>query len=274
MQENSPLIVDVDKIIREKAGPKARWIPKIVVSWLKRILHQDEVNSFLRAHQNETGVEWLESCVKYLDLHLTVTGKENLPSPDDGKLYTFVSNHPLGGGDGVALGALIGRHYDGNIRYILNDTLMHLPGLRPLGIPINKTGGQSRNIPQLVDAAFRSDRQMLLFPAGICSRRHRGVIHDLPWKKTFVTKSVETQRDVIPIFFSGRNSFRFYTLANLGQKIGLKYLGMLLLVDEMYKNCHKSFEIKIGKPIPWQTFDKSRNAAAWAQYVEDIVYNL
>ena len=255
-------------------GAKKRYVPKPLVSWLKRIVHQDEVNRFLSAHKEETGVEWLESCVKYLDMHLTVVGRENLPA-NDGKLYTFVSNHPLGGGDGVALGALVGRNYDGNIRYLLNDILMNLPGLRPVGIPINKTGGQSRRFPQLVEETFKSDSHILMFPAGLCSRRHNGVIRDLPWKKTFISKSVESQRDIVPIHFSGENSKSFYRLANLGPALGLKVnLAMLFLVDEMYKNVGKSFEIKIGKPIPWQTFDRSRSAAQWAQYVQDIVYHL
>ncbi len=274
MPQEKELIVDIDKILRDKAGAKARYVPRFVVAWLKHIVHQDEVNKFLDAHKNETGVEWLKSCVKYLDMHLTVVGEENLP-PNDGRLYTFVSNHPLGGGDGVALGALIGSHYDGKIRYLLNDLLMNLPGLRPVGVPVNITGRQSRSFPQMVHDTFHSDMQVLMFPARICSRRHNGVVKDLPWTKTFITKSVETQRDIVPIHFSGENSSFFYRLANLSSMLGLKFnIAMLFLVDEMYKNVHKSFEIRIGKPISWQKFDRSRTASEWAKYVEDIVYHL
>jgi len=49
---------------------------------------------------------------------------------------------------------------------------------------------------------------------------------------------------------------------------------MLFLVDEMYKNVHKTFTVKIGKPISWETFDKSKTPQQWAQYVEDKVYEL
>lgn len=273
MEEKS-LIIDIDRILRDKMGAKARYVPGFVVSWLKHIVHQDEVNRFLNEHRSEVGVEWLKSCVKYLDMHLTVKGRENLP-PNDGRLYTFVSNHPLGGGDGVALGALIGEHYDGRIRYLLNDLLMNLPGLRPVGIPINKTGRQGRLFPKLVQETFHSDMQVLMFPAGICSRKRGGVVHDVAWSKTFVTKSVETKRDIVPIHFSGENSPFFYRLANISSSLGLKFnIAMLFLVDEMYKNVHKSFEIRIGKPIPWQKFDRSRTASEWAGYVEDIVYHL
>jgi hypothetical protein len=274
MTEEKNLIVDIDKILKQKAGAKAGYVPRFLVSWLKHIIHQDEVNRFLSAHKEEVGVEWLKSCVKYLDMRLMIKGEENLP-PNNGKLYTFVSNHPLGGGDGVALGALIGGHYEGNIRYLLNDLLMTLPGLRPVGIPINKTGVQGRSFPQMVQETFHSDKQILMFPAGICSRRHGGVVHDVPWKKTFITKSVETHRDVVPIHFSGENSVFFYRLANICAALGLKFnVAMLFLVNEMYKNVHKSFEIKVAKPIPWETFDNSRSASEWARYVEDIVYHL
>ena len=267
--------IDIDRILEDKMGAKAKKIPGFVRRWLKRTVHQDEVNAFLWDSRDKVGVEWLEECVKYLDMTLIVKGKENLPAPDDGRLYTFVSNHPLGGEDGVALGAIIGRHYDGRFRYLVNDLLMNLPGLAPLCIPINKTGSQSRQFPAMVETGFRSDNHMLMFPAGLCSRKIKGQIHDLPWTKTFVVKSVETHRDVVPIHFSGRNSNRFYRIANMCKRLGLKVnIAMLYLVDEMYKNAHKTFEVTIGKPIPWQTFDRSKKPAQWAQYVEDIVYTL
>lgn len=267
--------IDISDILRGKMGSKAKFVPSPLVKWLKHIVHQDEVNKYLWDSRHLTGVKWLEDCMRYLDMTLEIVGKENLPDKDDGKLYTFVSNHPLGGEDGVALGAVIGRHYDGRFRYLVNDLLMNLPGLAPLCIPINKTGSQSRSFPAMVEAGFRSDNHMLMFPAGLCSRRINGEIRDLPWKKTFITKSVETHRDVVPIHFGGRNSDFFYTLANVCKALGIKFnIAMLFLVDEMYKNVHKSFRIAIGKPIPWQTFDKSRTPAQWAQYVQDEVYKL
>lgn len=267
--------IDIDHILKEKAGRHAKYVPGFLVAWLKHIVHQDEVNRFLASSSDKVGVEWLEECVRYLDMNLIIEGRENLPSPTDSRLYTFVSNHPLGGEDGVALGAILGRHYEGKVKYLVNDLLMQLPGLAPLCIPINKTGAQSKQFPAMVQAGFSSDNHIIMFPAGLCSRRRKGVIRDLAWKKTFITKSVEYQRDVVPIHFSGRNSNFFYGLANLCETLGIKFnIAMLFLVDEMYKNVHKTFHVKIGKPIPWQTFDHSKSAAEWAQYVQDEVYKL
>lgn len=275
MDDKTIFTVDVEQILREKAGAKARRVPRFVLSWLKKIVHQNEVNQFLEQSSHLSGVEWLEACVEYLDMKLDVSGRENLPASDDGRHYTFVSNHPLGGIDGVALGAILGRHYDGHIRYLVNDLLMNLRGLAPLCIPINKTGSQSRDFPAMVEAGFKGDNHIIMFPAGLCSRRTNGVVRDIPWRKTFVVKSVETQRDVVPIHFGGQNSNFFYTLANFCKRTDIKFnVAMLFLVDEMYKNTHKRFSVKIGKPIPWQTFDKSRTPAQWAAWVQKKVYEL
>ena len=266
--------IDIDKILRSKLGDKARWVPGFLVAWLKRIAHQDQVNAFLWESRDKQGTEWLEATVSYLDMTLQLEGTENLPPKDDGRLYTLVCNHPLGGIDGVALGAIIGRHYDSRFRYLVNDLLMNLPGLAPLCIPINKTGRQGRDFPRMVKAGFESDNHMLMFPAGLCSRRKNGVVSDIPWSKTFVSKSVEYQRDIVPIHFSGQNSNFFYRLANFSDRFLPFNLAMIYLVDEMYKNVHKTFRVTFGKPIPWQTFDKSKSPAEWAQWVRARVYEL
>lgn len=267
--------IDIDKILRDKMGAKTKFVPSFAVNWLKRILHEDEVNQFLWDSRGLSGTEWLTECVRYLDMTLQIEGLENLPDKDDGKLYTFVSNHPLGGQDGVALGSIIGKHYDGRFRYLVNDLLLNLPGLKPVSIGINKTGKQSRDFPRMVEAGFKSDNHILMFPAGLNSRKINGKIHDLEWKKTFIVKSVEYQRDVVPIFFGGRNSDRFYRIARFSDKYVKKVnIAMLFLVDEMYRNVGKTFRVAIGKPIPWQTFDKSRTSMEWAKYVEDMVYEL
>ena len=274
MNESIEKTIDIEKILRDKMGKKARSVPRFVISWLKKIIHEDEVNRFLWENRKLEGTEWLTACVQYLDMTLDIVGAENLPDKHDGKLYTFVSNHPLGGQDGVSLGSIIGQHYDGKFRYLVNDLLLNLPGLKPVSIGINKTGRQSRDFPRMVEAGFNSDNHLLMFPAGLNSRKINGEIHDLPWKKTFITKSVETHRDVVPIHFSGRNSKRFYRIAKFSDRWLPFNLAMLFLVDEMYRNVGKTFRITIGKPIPWQTFNKTKSPMEWAKFVEDRVYGL
>ena len=174
MADDSLFLIDIDKVLREKAPGKAKYIPRFVVSYLKRIVHQDELNAFLRGAQDKVGVDFLKASLDFLDAKLVVRGEENLPA--DGRLCTFVSNHPLGGQDGLALGYVLGTRYDGKIKYLVNDLLMNLHGLAPLCIPINKTGRQAKDFPRVVEAGFASDNQLLMFPAGLCSRRQKGGI--------------------------------------------------------------------------------------------------
>lgn len=266
------MLIDIDAILASKAGKKARYVPRFLVSYLKKIAHQEELNGFLENEQDRYGVEFIEDFFRFFDNSFEIEGMENLPSEG---WHTFVSNHPLGAIDGMGLGMILGRHYDEKIKYLVNDLLMNIPQLKSLFIPINKTGRQAKNLPRQVDEAFKSENHILMFPAGICSRRTNGVIRDLEWKKTFITKSVQTQRDVVPIHFDGRNSDFFYNLANINKMLGLKFnIAMLYLADEMFKNRGQKFKVTIGKPIAWETFDKSRTPAEWAQYVQDVVYSL
>ena len=271
MSIRQPQILDLDKVIESKAGDKFRLIPKFIIRWFKKFIHLDFINEYLK--EGYVGVEFCENGLKYLGVELEVHGLENLPK--DGRKYTFVSNHPLGAIDGVTLGALIGKEYDGKVKYLMNDLLMNLKGMAPLGIPINKLGGQARNLPRLVSEAYHSDNQMLVFPAGLCSIKINGKITDLPWTKSFIKLSRETERDIIPIHFEGENSKRFYRVANLQKKLGLKFnFAMMLLPDEMYRSTGRKYRITFGKPIPVSSLDRSRSDNEWAQEIRAIAYEL
>jgi putative hemolysin len=203
-------------------------------------------------------------------------GLDAIPSNEGGRYYTIVCNHPLGGLDGLTLGSIVCHKFDSQMVYLVNDLLMNLKGLAPLCVPINKTGRNGRNFPQMVEAAFQAQKNVVMFPAGLCSRKGEdGSIRDLEWKKTFITKSVQYQRDVIPVHFSGQNSDRFYNIARWCKRLHLKFnIAMLYLADEMYKNQGKTFTVTFGEPIPWETFDKSKTPHEWAQWVKEKVYQL
>ncbi len=267
MTTSSEYTIDLERIIRGRAGNR---VPGFVIRWLKRLIHEDFINDYLL--KGKEGVDFCEGVVEQLGVTLTVSGLENLP--DEGR-FTFVSNHPLGAIDGVTLGGVVGRRYQGRVKYLVNDLLMNLKGLAPLCVPINKLGSQSRDLPRLVQEAFDSDNHIIMFPAGLCSRLINGEIHDIPWGKAFITKSVQSKRDVVPVHFIGQNSPRFYRVAKWCKRLGIKFnLAMLLLPDEMYKSRGRHYDVHIGAPIPYQTFDKSRSATAWALWVEDEVYKL
>jgi len=263
--------IDIESIIKARAGKRAKYIPRFVYSWLKSLIHQDFINVYLR--RGREGVDFCEDGVEYLGVTVDVEGRENLPSTESG-YYTFVSNHPLGAIDGITLGAVLGRHYDGKVKFLVNDFLMNLKGLAPLCVPVNILGSQNRNLPEMVERLFAGDNHVIMFPASLCSRRQNGVVKDLPWHKTFIIKSKKYQRDVVPIHFLGENSRRFYTVANFCKFFHLPNFAMALLPDEMYRSRGRHYTVRIGKPISWQTFDKSKSSMEWADFVREEVYKL
>lgn len=263
--------LDIERVIRLRAGRKADKIPKFVFNWIKKFIHQDFINGYLG--KGYIGVEFCANCCEYLGVTLEVEGLENLPK--DGRRCTFASNHPLGAIDGVTLGGIIGKEYDGNIKYLMNDLLMSLDGMAPLGVPINKIGDQARNLPKLIKEIFESDNQVIIFPAGLCSRKIDGKIQDLPWTKTFITQSIRTQRDIVPVHYSGENSKRFYRIATWQKRLGIKFnIAMMFLPDEMYRSQGKTYKVTIGKPIPYTSLDKSKTPHEWAQEIRKRVYEL
>lgn len=260
--------VDVANILKHKA-PKKK-VPQFLVNYLRKIIHEDEVNTFFKEHPESKNLQFIEDALRYLDVKTEVVGLENLPQ---GGKYIFVSNHPLGGVDGIALGYLIGKEYEGKVKFFSNDLLTYLHPLHEMFVPVNKTGSQGKKNAQLMREMYESDCHLITFPAGMCSRKVNGKIVDLEWKKNFVVKSVEYQRDVVPIYFEGRNSNFFYNLANIRKFIGLKFnVEMMYLADELFKQRGKTFKVIIGEPISWQTFDHSKSQHHWAEWVKDKVY--
>ena len=267
-----PFMLDLDAVLNNKAPGLYKATPRFVLNYLKRKIHIEELNEILRIYADKDGVDFAQSCVEYFNLDLKVNGLDNIPS--DGR-FVFVSNHPLGGLDGICLSAVIGEKYDRKIKYLVNDVLLFIKNLQSIFVPINKYGSQSRDSATLINEAYESDNQIITFPAGLCSRKIGKQICDLEWKKNFIQKAIETKRDVIPVYFGGYNSKFFYRFANIRKRLGIKVnIELFFLPDEMFKNKNNSFEITFGKPIPYTSFDNSRNALQWAQYVKELVYML
>jgi putative hemolysin len=262
--------IDVEKVFRTKSPRLAKSIPGFVFTILKKIIHQDELNDFMFRNKDRWGLDYVQAILEDFQITTTVY---NAPVLDPGKRYLVASNHPLGGMDGIAL-----LHVTGNIKkdvlFPVNDLLMNLPNLYELFIPVNKHGSNAENI-KLFNDTFASDALILYFPAGLVSRKQSGIIKDVEWKKTFLTKAKASGRDIIPVFISGRNTNFFYNLANLRKNFGIKAnIEMLFLVDEMYKFKNNVIPITYGKPIPIGVFDKSKTDQQWASLLSEHVYKL
>ncbi|MDR2956216.1 MAG: 1-acyl-sn-glycerol-3-phosphate acyltransferase [Prevotella sp.] len=269
---HEPQILDLDKVLKEKAPKIYNKTPRFIINSLKRKIHLDELNEILTIYADKYGVDFMEAVVGYFNLKLDVYGLDKIPA--DGR-YIFVSNHPLGGLDGICLSAVLGKKFDKKIKYIVNDVLYFIRNLQPIFLPVNKYGKQTKSAAKMSKDAFESDDQIITFPAGICSRREKGKICDLKWQRNFVLKAVESRRNVVPVYFGGKNSNFFYRFANIRKRLGIKFnIELIFLPDEMFKNKNATFSITFGEPIPYSHFDSSRNASQWAEYVKGLAYDL
>lgn len=271
MNDKGVINIDIAKVLKHKA-PNTK-VPKFIVNYLRKIVHEKEFNIFFKNNPTLRNLDFIEAGLQYLEVAISIEGRENLP-PKGGR-YIFASNHPLGGLDGIATGYLIGKEYDGKVRFFSNDLMMSLHPLNEMFVPVNKTGSQGKGHAAKMQELYESDNHLITYPAGMCSRKIDGKIIDLEWKKNFISKAIEYQRDIVPIYFEGRNSNFFYNLANVRKFLGIKFnIEMMYLADEMFKQKGKHFTIRIGKPIPWQTFDKSSSLSNWADWIKEIVYQM
>ena len=269
-----PLQFDIRAIIKSKA-PKAK-VPDFVIRYLERIVHVKQMNTFLRKYPELKGYEFIDRVIhEELGCSASIDGTENIPT--DGKPVIFVSNHPLGGLDGMIIAQMIHETRPRSLKVIVNELLMYMEPINSLWAPVNKVGRLTKEQAAEQQQMWESETDVLTFPAGACSRLQHinghWQIRDLDWQKNFIQRAKEYKRDIVPIYFEGKNSRFFYALAYLRKLLHIKInIEMLYLVDEMYGAHGKHFKVHVLPPIPYTTFDNSKTPKEWAQYVKSIVY--
>lgn len=263
--------IDIREVIRKKNANLLRVLPAFVLAYIRRILHESDINAFMAAHGKEQGLDFVHSVLQNFGVEVRVKGIENIRRAG-GVIYA--ANHPLGGLDALALMHVLGG-YRTDLKFLVNDILTNLEQLEPLFIPVNKHGSQGRGALLALDETLRSEQAFLVFPAGLVSRKLPEGIADLEWKKTFVGQARKYAKDVVPVYIEGRNSTFFYNFARLRKFLGIKAnLEMFYLVDEMFAQKDKVITIHFGEPIAYGTFDRSRKDGEWAGWVREQVYKM
>ncbi len=269
MDEIPQKFIDIKEVIQKKNPALAKVLPGFVIALMKRLIHEDEVNRIIYDYRDRHGLAFVRSILEDMNVTYSMEGLDQVPV---GGRYIFASNHPLGGFDGLVLMDAIGMSFP-DIRFIVNDLLLNLKNFEPVFVPVNKHGRQSSEYARKIDETYSSDAQVLYFPAGLCSRKIKGVITDLKWNKNFIQKAIQYKRDIVPIYFEGRNTNFFYNLANIRKTLGIKAnIEMTFLVDEFFKQKGRHLQLRFGKPIPYTTFDKSMDYHQWADFVREKVY--
>lgn len=263
--------VDVAEVLRTKAPAAARYLPGFLTNYLRRIVHEDELNEVLTLYDGLPPAEFARRALAHIDVKYSAVGLDNVPL---GGRYIFASNHPFGGADGMMIADLLEARF-GDVRVVVNDILMNLYPLKPIFLPVNKHGRQNAEYARCAAEAFDSDIPVLTFPAGLCSRRTRGVVADSEWKDNFIKRAVATRRDVVPVFVEGQLSNFFYRLSNIRKALGIKAnIEMLYLADELFRQRGSTFRIIFGEPVPWSSLEAGRNTGKYALMIREKAYNL
>ena len=269
-QENK--LIDIEKVFIDKNPGLFKLIPKPIIKYLKNIIHQDELNEFIDSSKDQKGIAFVERVFSHLfPIEIKHKGLEKIPA--DGR-YMFISNHPLGGLDGLAFILAASEKFE-NIKFPVNDILMNLEGLKEIFIPINKHGGYSKESARIFEKAIVSDCQILYFPAGLVSRKIKGEIIDVAWKSSFLKKAISSKRDIVPVHISGRNRDFFYNLAKFRSFLGIKAnIEMLYLPNEMFKFQSKEIVINFGTPIPYKSINSDLTISEWVLKIREQSYAL
>lgn len=272
MAKNDNLRVDISATLNSRASKYAKFIPGFMVKWLEHTICQDELNGILERTSGKRGAEFCHAVLDDLDIKYNVIGADNIPP---NRRVVIVSNHPLGALDGITLIDWVSKIYGPGVKFIVNDLLMAVKPLDNVFLPINKHGKQSRKSSSNIEEVFAGNDPIIIFPAGLVSRKRDEGIRDLKWQKMFINKAVQYHRDIIPVYFDGKNSPFFYNFAKLRTRVGLKFnIEMIYLPREIFRSRHARFTIVAGKPIPYTRFKGGRNAAIEAKAMKRIVYDL
>ena len=270
LKDRTDYLLNVEEVL----GPKLlKKLPRLAVNFFKRRIHQDEINDCIMKAEHYCGAEFFDEALKYVGITYKVRGIENL---DMSKKYVFACNHPLGGPEALIIGSLFRHIYGDGFKVPSNQLLMNMKPLKEFFVPVNVISSkQSRDLGVKIAEMFSSDMQVLVFPAGLCARKIKGKVTEMPWKKMFVTQSRKYEKDIVPLHISGFNSKRFFFFSWLSRILKLKFnLGMIFLVDELFNKKGQEFVITIGKPISYTTLDKSKTDLEWAAEIKNKVEEL
>ncbi len=272
----SPLQIDLQGVLRAKLGERRmRLIPRWLIGALERMLCVPQMNDLLRATYPAVGGDFARRVLEELEIDVEVQGREILP-PRTQRRVMLVSNHPLGGVEGMALIQLMSEHFGGRVYVMVNDILMAIEPLREVFLPINKHGQQAGDTVRRVDEVMASDNPVLIFPAGLVSRLQPGIgIHDLPWRPTFVNQALRSGRSIVPVFCGGRNSMFFYRIARLREKAGLRLnLVIMRLPREVFRQQGRKLSVVVGETIEPGRLSGGVSARETAAKICDTVYRL
>lgn len=262
--------IEIEKVIKDKAPTLKKWLPRFVLKYLKRKLHEDEINFVMHELKDKYGIEFNNGCIELLGANVVSVNAHHIPKSGG---IILAANHPLGGLDGMAFVKAIGEVRP-DIHFVVNDVLKNLKNYGDVFIGINKIKSTSPTSLRTIESVLMTEDAIGFFPAGLVSRKQNGQIRDLEWKKSFVTQAIDHKRMIVPVFIEGENSKFFYRFANFRKRMGVKAnIEMLFLPDEMFKKKGYTIKVHFGKAFDTAILDKQKSHKQWAEHIKQYVYS-
>ncbi len=251
--------IDIRRIIIEKNPQFLKNYPSFirntVFTVIEKFLRINEINRFIEKNQDIKDIDFIDELFEYLDFSYIVSKKERDRIPSEGRLI-IISNHPLGGLDGLALLKLVSEVRQ-DFRIVVNDVLSGIENLSGLFLPINIFNSELQRENFLkISEALKKEEAVIIFPAGEVSRLTASGIKDSPWNKGVLTFARKFNTDILPIHISARNSIWFYIFSLLHKRASV-----FLLPGELFKKRNRNILIKVGEPISSSTIFNSIDSA-------------
>jgi putative hemolysin len=270
--------IDIDDVFKSKNPSLYKILPSFIFSWIKKIVHQGQLNAFLEAHGNKFDFDFIKAVIGEFGLNEKVIGLENLPASGG---VVIAANHPLGALDFMSLMDAVGTKRK-DVKVFVNDILLNIDNLKNLFAGVNVVGKTAVHALEEIEHVYAQNIAVFTFPAGLVSRKQfpngffgKSVIKDLDWKKSFISRAKKYKKNILPVYIEGKNSDFFYNFSLWRKRLGIKAnIEMLFLVNEMYKQRGKTITCIFGEEIPYQTFDKRFTDVEWAAKVKEHVYEM
>ncbi|MFN0728614.1 GNAT family N-acyltransferase [Polaribacter gochangensis] len=244
------------------------------VGWLlMRLLSISTINRIYSKHKHKKELDFLNGILGDFKIEFEIPEEDLKRIPKTGPFIT-ISNHPLGGIDGILLLKLLLQERP-DFKIIANFLLHRIEPLKPFVMPVNpfETHKDAKSSVAGIKSALvhlRDGNPLGIFPAGEVSTYRDGkLMVDKPWEEGAVRLIKKAQVPVIPIYFHAKNSKMFYVLSKISDTFRTAKLP-----SELLSQRHRVIKVRIGKPISVKDQDSYEDIPSFYEFIRKKTYML
>ena len=240
---------------------------------IMRLLNISTCNKIYDRNKHLSGLEFINALLEEFEVDFEIPEEDLKRIPKKGPFIT-ISNHPLGGIDGILLLKLLLERRD-DYKIIANFLLHRIEPLKPYVMPVNPfeehKGVQNSMIGfKAALKHLQEERPLGVFPAGeVSTQKDDKIVIDRPWEPAVMKLIKKAQVPVIPIYFHGRNSKSFYRWAKLSDTFRTAKLPSELLSQK-----DRGLKVRIGNPIKLADQNEHESIESYTDFLRKKTYVL